>query len=73
MMQPYKKGDLFPNLPIRTAYEPDRQVTDILQGKTIFWVLRYIGCPVCRLDVQLIAERYAEFQARNAQVFFEKY
>lgn len=69
MMQPYKKGDLFPNLPIRTAYEPDRQVTDILKGKTIFWVLRYIGCPVCRLDVQLIAERYAEFQAKNAQVF----
>lgn len=68
-MAKYQKGDQFPNLTIKTAYEPDRKVNDVLNGKTIFWVLRYIGCPVCRLDVALIAERYEEFKAKGAQVF----
>lgn len=68
-MERFKAGDKFPNLTVKTAYEPDRQVEDILEGKTIFWVLRYIGCPVCRLDVALIAERYEEFQEKGAQVF----
>ncbi len=68
-MKKYEAGEQFPNLAVRTAYEPDRQVADILKGKTVFWVLRYIGCPVCRLDVALIAERYSEFQEKGAQVF----
>lgn len=68
-MAKYKVGDIFPNLTVKTAYEADREVKDILKGKTIFWVLRYIGCPVCRLDVALIAERYEEFKEKGAQVF----
>lgn len=68
-MEKYKAGDIFPNLTVKTAYEKDRQVNDILKGKTIFWVLRYIGCPVCRLDVALIAERYEAFKEKGAQVF----
>lgn len=68
-MNHYKKGDTFPNLLISTAYKEDCHVYDILQGKTVFWVLRYIGCPVCRLDVSLIAENYSKFRACNAQVF----
>jgi len=39
-----------------------------LHAKTIFYVLRYIGCPVCRLDVHTINERYEEFVRKDAQV-----
>ena len=35
----------------------------------MLWVLRYIGCPTCRLDVHLIAQRYGDFTAKGAQVF----
>ncbi|MBQ6334933.1 MAG: redoxin domain-containing protein [Erysipelotrichaceae bacterium] len=63
------KGDKFPIFSFQTAYKDDLNSKDILQGKTIFWVLRYIGCTVCRYDVHLIAQRYDEFLAKNAQVF----
>lgn len=69
ILERYKAGDLFPDLAVRTAYEPERSVKDILRGTTVFWVLRYIGCPVCRLDVALIAERYESFKEKGAQVF----
>ena len=68
-MKKYEAGNAFPNLTVKTAYHEERQVKDILKGKTIFWVLRYIGCPVCRLDVALIAKRYEEFRKKGAQVF----
>ena len=65
----YHIGELFPDLTIKTAFHEDRKVSDVLYGKTIFWVLRYIGCPVCRLDVTLIAQRYREFVQKGSQVF----
>lgn len=68
-MKKYDVGDTFPNLLISTAYKEDQHVYDVLQGKTVFWVLRYIGCPVCRYDVAQIAANYNEFRARNTQVY----
>lgn len=68
-MERYKAGDKFPDLTVRTAYKADRKVKDVLKGRTVFWVLRYIGCPVCRLDVALISKHYNEFQEKGAQVF----
>ena len=41
---------------------------EMLNGKTVLWVLRYIGCTVCRFDVHMIMKRYEEFTARNAKV-----
>ena len=61
-------GDLMPNLKFNTAYQNDLCVSDVLEGKTIFWVLRYIGCTVCRYDVHLIQQRYEEFKAKGAKV-----
>ncbi len=62
-------GDQMPNLSFNTAYQNDLCVNNILKGKTVFWVLRYIGCTVCRYDVHVISERYEEFKAKGAQVF----
>lgn len=69
MITRYQKGDMFPNLNVKTIAHTDRKVREILKGTTVFWVLRYIGCPICRLDVRLIANKYHEFEKRNAQVF----
>jgi len=63
------KGDTFPAFEFSTAYEDGLNSKEVLKGKTIFWVLRYIGCTVCRYDVHLIAQRYDEFRQKGAQVF----
>ena len=62
-------GDSFPEFEFDTAYKDGLNSLKILKGKTIFWVLRYIGCTVCRYDVHMIAKRYDEFIKKNAQVF----
>ena len=64
-----KCGERFPEFQFDTAYEDGLNSSGVLKGKTVFWVLRYIGCTVCRYDVHRIAERYEEFKAKNAQVF----
>lgn len=64
-----KTGDRFPQFTFDTHLRDDLSSTDVLNGKTVFWVLRYIGCTVCRYDVHLIAQRYQEFKEKGAQVF----
>ena len=61
-------GEHIPDLMYATAYESGIRLYDRLQGKTVLWVLRYIGCPVCRLDLRDIAAKYERFREKNAQV-----
>ena len=68
-MPKIKAGDRFPEFTFQTAYEGEFNSLEALKGKTISWVLRYIGCTVCRYDVHLIAQRYDEFKEKGAQVF----
>ena len=68
-MTKLNKGDAFPSFSFNTAYQNDLNSINILKGRTVFWVLRYIGCTVCRYDVKQIAERYQEFIDKNAQVY----
>ena len=65
----FKVGDYFPDFIFNTAYRKNLQVHEILNKETVFWCIRYIGCPVCRYDVHCIKEKYAEIQKKNAQVF----
>ena len=58
-----------PSFCFSTNKHDDLESLSILKEKTVFWVLRYIGCTVCRYDVKLIAERYQEFRDKNAQVY----
>ena len=62
-------GEKFPNFEFKTAFKDGLHVNDVLKGKTIFWVLRYIGCTSCNFDVCMIAQDYDKFAAKNAQVF----
>jgi peroxiredoxin len=63
-------GDGFPDFQIHTACDKDLQTAEVIKKteKTVFWVLRYIGCTTCRYDIHVIKERYHEFQALGAQV-----
>jgi peroxiredoxin len=63
-------GDRFPDFPVHTAADADIQTAELLKKaeKTIFWVLRYVGCTSCRYDIHLIKENYQKFTAKNAQV-----
>lgn len=63
-------GQKMPNFTFNTAYEDGKTIEKLVAeaGKTVFWVLRYIGCTSCRYDVHLIAQRYEEFKAKGAQV-----
>ena len=62
-------GERFPEFVFNTHLRDGLSSAEVLRGKTVFWVLRYIGCTVCRYDVHLIAQRYAEFCGKDAQVF----
>ena len=63
-------GDQMPNLDFSTHTRKDLSMEAALGGRrTIFWVLRYIGCTTCRYDVHLLSQRYEEFAARDTQVY----
>ena len=68
-MKKLMQGDRFPSFTFHTHLRDNLNSPEVLKGKTVFWVLRYIGCTVCRYDVHLIASRYQEFIDRNARVF----
>jgi peroxiredoxin len=63
-------GDRFPDFPVFTAKDAEIQTSELLKKaeKTIFWVLRYVGCTSCRYDIHLIKENYQKFIDKNAQV-----
>lgn len=67
MSKQFKKGDKIPNFTYRTAYEENLHLYDALKGKTFFIVHRYIGCPICRLDVQELMKQYDKLTAKGAQ------
>ena len=62
-------GDKFPNFTVNTAFENGLTIEKIADGKpTMFWVLRYIGCTVCRYDVHVLTQRYNEFVEKGVNV-----
>ncbi len=64
-----KVGDKMPNFTLDTAFEKGVSFEKIVGGKpTMFMVLRYIGCTVCRYDVHLLTERYQEFVDKGVNV-----
>ena len=61
-------GEKMPDFCFNTGFENNKHLSDYLQGKTVLWVLRYIGCTTCRYEAHLINQRYGEFTAKNAKV-----
>lgn len=62
-------GEKFPDFTFNTATEKNKTISGLLHsGKTVLWVIRYIGCTVCRYDIHLLTERYDKIAAKNAKV-----
>ncbi len=62
-------GEKMPNFTVNTVFENGLTIKDIVNSKkTMFMVLRYIGCTVCRYDVHLLTQKYQEFTDNNVNV-----
>jgi peroxiredoxin len=63
-------GEQFPDFTFNTAYNGELSSGEVIKkaGKTVFWILRYVGCTTCRYDIHLIKTRYREFTDLDAQV-----
>lgn len=70
-MAKLQTGDKMPNFTFDTAFHQGLTVDEVVkkQPKTIFWVLRYIGCTTCRYDVHILSQRYQEFLDKGAQIY----
>jgi len=67
-MKKLQAGDLMPQFTFQTAAKTNENMHDLLRNqRTIFWVLRYIGCTTCRYDVDCLARRYNEVKNAGAQ------
>ena len=63
-------GDKMPFFTFQTESQSGLTTESVLRnGRTVFWVLRYIGCTTCRYDIHQIAAYYEEFQKRGVQVY----
>ena len=64
-------GDKMPNFTFNTQNREGLTIDEVVKAKkkTVFWVLRYIGCTVCRYDVHVLSQRYQEFLDKDAQIF----
>ena len=63
------EGMRVPDFTVNTSKEDNVDLYTRITGKTIFWVIRYIGCTVCRYDVHLLAEKYEAIKAKGYQLF----
>lgn len=63
--------DFFPNLKFETYDGKSQTVQEVVCQKkhTIFWVMRFIGCRFCQLDIDYLGQEYGKFEAENTQVF----
>jgi peroxiredoxin len=63
-------GEKFPEFKFKTAAGAELSSLEVIgrAKKTVFWVLRYVGCTSCRYDIHLIKTRYKEFTDIDAQI-----
>ena len=68
-MTKLNKGTVFPDLQVTEAFQGPTTTYALLNDTpTMFIILRYIGCTVCRYDVHMLIERYQEFKDKGVQV-----
>ena len=66
-----KEGEQFPVFPVDLLYAGKKSSAELFTAsRTVVWCLRYIGCTVCRYDIHVAAKRYAEVEAKGAQIVF---
>lgn len=70
-MSRLNKGDQFPDFNVKLAFDGEHSTLELAKNAkhTIFWVLRYMGCTTCQLDILDIADNYQKFRDIDTQVF----
>ncbi len=62
------KGDRFPDFLVQTAFCGTCKLSEQIRKKTLVWVLRYIGCPSCRYDVDTFLEHVDDFAKKDVSL-----
>ncbi len=62
-------GDVFPDFVVHEGFQGKTTVDKLIEHKpTMFVVLRYIGCTVCRYVVHMLTKRIQEFKDKGVNV-----
>lgn len=70
-MAKYIPGQMMPDFTYSTPFAQDLSFAGTAAGcagKTALVFLRYYGCPICQLDLQLLADSYEEITAGGGQL-----
>lgn len=62
-------GMMMPDFTVNTDKRDNVKLSEAVGEKNIFWVIRYIGCTVCRYDVHLLTQRYQEIKDKGYTLF----
>ncbi len=63
------EGMKMPDFTVATSRRNSVSLKEIMGEKNIFWVIRYIGCTVCRYDVHLLAKQYEKIAEKGYTLF----
>ena len=63
------KGMTMPDFTVNTDKRDNVRLSEIAGDKNIFWVIRYIGCTVCRYDVHVLTQHYDEIEQKGYKLF----
>ena len=64
LARPVEAGDVFLDFPVDTAFRQNLHLSDLTQGKpAMLLLLRYYGCPLCQLDMHLLAQDIGKIRA----------
>lgn len=62
-------GMKMPDFTVNTNVRDNVKLSEMTGDKNIFWVIRYIGCTVCRYDVHVLSQRFAEIAEKGCRLF----
>ncbi len=62
-------GETFPDFTVNTGTKTGVRLSELTEKKSILWVIRYIGCTVCRYDVHVLAENYERIREKGYDLF----
>ena len=62
-------GMTMPDFTVNTDKRDNVKLSEAIGEKNIFWVIRYIGCTVCRYDVHVLTQRYQEIADKGYKLF----
>ncbi len=61
-------GSPAPDFSVEDAWGKPLRLQDLRGKKVVLIFLRHLGCPLCRLEIAQLRQRFEAFRARNAEV-----